>query len=227
MPRGPSTSSRSTEASASSANPEPRAHAQAGQYDRPHRCPCSAGARCSSVIRPSTSTAPLSVVAAWGRTYPLPRSRAIGDSQAGMTSSAGAPWPNESRQRSACPPASTSPVQPDAVSSAAPNKSPVRLIVASSTRFRTTYVRAGALRSNQLPQREESHAPPESTLTPYRSHRPWPAFASLAETNHASWNPPLETRGHRGELSESASTRHRYACAKTPSSERAEAPSRA
>src|SRR6266478_2663908 len=33
--RGPSTSSRSTEASGSSVNPEQRAQAQAGQYDRP------------------------------------------------------------------------------------------------------------------------------------------------------------------------------------------------
>src|SRR6267378_3800350 len=87
--------------------------------------------------------------------------------------------------------------------------------------FLMTNVRSDASRSNQLPQIEESGAPALSRSTPYRSHKPYPAFASLPETNHASWKPPLETRGQRGELSDSASTGHRYAPAKTPSTERA------
>src|SRR5207302_1959389 len=50
--RSPSTSSSSTEASGSSVNPEQRAQAQAGQYERPHRCPCNPGLRCRQPRRP-------------------------------------------------------------------------------------------------------------------------------------------------------------------------------
>src|SRR6266850_452150 len=62
-------------------------------------------------MRPSTSTAPLTVVAGCGKTYPLPRNRASGDSQSGTACSGGAPPPNESRHPMAWPPASTEPLQ--------------------------------------------------------------------------------------------------------------------
>src|SRR6185369_195572 len=127
-PSGPSTSSRSIDASGSSANAEQRAHDHAGQYERPHRCPCAAGTRCTSKILSSTSTASLMVVAECGSTYPFPRRRAMGAIHAGTISSAESPWPNVNRQRSACPSASASPAHPAAVSSASPKRTAPRLL---------------------------------------------------------------------------------------------------
>ena len=67
-PPGPITSSRSIEASGSSANAAQRAHAHSGQRERPHRCPCMAGALLSSRIRPSISIAPVTCIAGCGST---------------------------------------------------------------------------------------------------------------------------------------------------------------
>src|SRR6267378_4061464 len=157
-------------------------------------------------MRPSTSTAPLTVVAGCGKTYPLPRNRASGDSQSGTACSGGAPPPNESRHPMAWPPASTAPLQAAELSQAFPRwtASP-RPIAAGSPPSPSAKVRAGESRSNQPAQRTPEGFPVFRS-TPYRSQRPCPALGSLAATNQASWNAPALTAAQRGELSASAST---------------------
>src|SRR4051812_22454442 len=102
----------------------------------------------TSTMRPSTSTAPVSVVAGLGSAYPLPRSQATGESHRGTSSSAAAPWPKESLQRSERPAPSTSPPHAEAESSLPPPSStprPLRPIAAaSSSFFKVTQRPAGA-----------------------------------------------------------------------------------
>jgi len=127
--------------------------------------PLRRGTRCTSKSLPSTSTAPLMVVAECGSTYPLPRSRAMGAIHAGTISSAESPWPNVNRQRSACPSASASPAHPAAVSSASPKRTAPRLIVAGDTDLRITKVWSRPACSNQLAETDASTAPARDIST--------------------------------------------------------------